>query len=431
MSRLRRQGAWAVLDQVLSSGTNFLPALLLARVLGPTGFGVFSLAFLSWFGALAVVRSALMQPYTLAASSLEGDAWRDVTRRAGGAVVLAGFAWGVIFAVVAAAVGLSSDIGRALLVVAVLAPGLVLQEFWRVAAFSASRARTAAANDFCWAVCQVVAFGALLVIGDVTVAGSLIAWGVGAWVAAGLGAVQLSVTPTMNRAALHWARQRAALGAWFTATSTTFTMGILGVAVIVAAQTGNSGLGLFRTVQNLFGPVQLLTIGAESVFLPHLVRAIQRAGDDGVGESRRYSFLMTAAVTAYGLALLAAAHTVLTGVFGSEFAPATVLVLPTLIAFSIDAVASGAQLQLRAQARGARLLVAQLAATGTRLIAVAALAAAFGLRGAAWGLVAGSAIGAVVAWIQVALAVRREPGRGAGARSTPPVELQLAARTDL
>ena len=59
-------------------------------------------------------------------------------------------------------VGVSSSLGQAFLAVAVLAPGLALQEFWRVASFAAQRARTAAANDLFWAIGQVAAFAFVL-----------------------------------------------------------------------------------------------------------------------------------------------------------------------------------------------------------------------------------------------------------------------------
>src|SRR4051794_18347281 len=95
---LRREGAWAMVDQILSSGTNFVPSLLLARVLGPSDFGTFSLAFLAWFLTLSVIRSALMQPYTLAASSLSQRDWRELTSRAAGSVVIAGGIASIFFA---------------------------------------------------------------------------------------------------------------------------------------------------------------------------------------------------------------------------------------------------------------------------------------------------------------------------------------------
>lgn len=409
LSSLRRQGIWAVVDQALSSGTNFVPSLLLARVLGPASYGAFSLAFLAWFGALTLITSALMQPYTLAAASVEGTVWRDVTKRASGAVLIAGAICGGVFAIAGAVIGTSSGLGRALLAIAILAPGLALQEFWRVASYAASRARTAAANDAYWAIGQIIAFGLLLWHGHPTVAESLFAWGAGAWLAAVIGIWQLSVMPRADLAAVRWARKRGAISAWFTLTSMTYTVGLLIVAVIIAAKLGNTDLGLYRAVQNLFGPIQLLTIGAQAVFLPHLVRRIQRASSDGFREALSYSLLMAGSVTAYGLVMLLAAPTILTKVFGPSFAPAKVLVLPAVLAYIFDASNIGAALQLRAHARGKQLAAAQLVATLTRLVAVAALASTSGLLGAAWGLVIGSGGGAVTFW-----AVTRGAGRRHG-----------------
>jgi O-antigen/teichoic acid export membrane protein len=425
VSKLREQGAWAVADQVLSSGTNFVPALLLARVLGPADYGSFSLAFLAWFSTLALLTAALMQPYTIAASALEGAEWRDVTRRASGAVVMAATVIGVIFATVGVAVGASTSLGQALLVLALLAPGLALQEFWRVASFAAARARTATANDGVWVLGQVCAFAVLLARGDATVAGCLFAWGIGAIGAAMVGVFQLGVVPTVSRSALRWAREWASLGAWFTVVTTIFTVGSLAVAVIIAAQTGNAGLGRFRAVQNLFGPIQLITIGAESVFLPHLVRSIRANQHTVFRESRYYSLLMAGAVAAYGLAVLVGAHLLLTKVFGPGFAPASVLVLPTMIAFVLDAAVSGASLQLRARAMGGRLVISQLAATVTRVGAVALLAGVGGLRAATWGLVIGSGVGFVVFWLQISL-VRTQQRHTSAERARPARDLPFA-----
>jgi O-antigen/teichoic acid export membrane protein len=426
LSTLRRQGSWAVADQALSSGTNFVPIILLARYLGPAGYGNFSLVFLSWFGALALIRSALMQPFTLAAASTTGAVWKSIAKRASGAVVLAGLVSGGVFVVVAAIVGVSTDLGKGMLVVAVLAPGLALQEFWRIAAYSASRARTAFANDAVWALGQVVAFSILLWRGNVTVTGSLVAWGAGAVLAAAVGVVQLSVLPRIDTAAIRWAREWAAVGAWFTLVSATFTVGALTVAIVIAAQTGSEGLGLFRTVQNLFGPVQLLTIGAESAFLPYLVRTIKNKGGNGVAESRQYSLLMAGAVGVYGIVMLVAAYSVLTRVFGPEFASASVLVFPTMVAFVLDAAASGASLRLRAGAMGRPLFVAQLLATIARVGAVAVLATAGGLRAGVWGLVVGSGVGCVAMWAQVARGARQEVVLPEADASPLTPQLQLA-----
>ncbi len=76
----------------------------------------------------------------------------------------------------------------ALVAVAVLAPD------WRSSGVLARRLHSLRsgrerppANDLFWAVGQVVAFGFVLTSGRVTVAGGVLAWGAGAWLAAGIG----------------------------------------------------------------------------------------------------------------------------------------------------------------------------------------------------------------------------------------------------
>ncbi|MGO9874300.1 MAG: hypothetical protein ACLPVY_10920 [Acidimicrobiia bacterium] len=401
----------------------------MARVLGPRDFGTFSLAFLAWFGALSVVVSALMQPYTLAASASEGAVWRDITRSASGAVVLAGATFGIIFAAVGTVIGLSSDLGRSLLVIALLAPGLALQEFWRVASFSASRARTAAANDGYWALGQFVAFGILLATKRPTAPQCLIAWGAGAWLAAGLGVVQLSVMPRVNLAAVRWARKWGRIGAWFTLASGSFSVSMLIVAVIIGADFDRAAVGLFRTVQLLFGPVQLFTIAAGAVFMPHLVRVIKTTSATGSKLVVHFSILMAGLIAGYGLVLLLASHFVLVTLFGAAYAGAGALVLPMLLSYTIDASCSGADAHLRVREKGGRIVVVQLMASAARMCAVAVLASVDGLRGAVWGLVVGSLVCAVAYWGQVLLTSSRKTEHENGNQPPQSCETRIPDRT--
>ena len=415
-NELRRQGTWAIVDQIFSSGTNFVPSLILARLLGPQSYGTFSLAFLAWFLALSVIRSAFMQPYTLAASPLEQVEWRELTSRASGIVVAAGLAATLVFAIAGLVVGISSELGRSLGAVGVLAPGLALQEFWRAASFSSRRARTAAANDLYWAIGQTLAFAVVLLTTHITAAESLMAWGAGAWLAAALGLVQLSVKPRIDQASVQLARQWLRVGVWFTGANVSFSAGLLGVAAIVAAESGNHELGLFRMVQgNLFGPVQLVLIAVQSVFLPYMVRSIRSTRTASLGAAFRFSAAIAVAVAAYGGALKLVAPVVLVHVFGSAFEPAAILVVPMLVAFTIDAAGEGPAVLLRAQARGRGLLIAQVAAAVTRMLAVIFLLRAYGIIGAAWGLAIGSAVSTVLFWILVTNgAFNQRPARPVG-----------------
>jgi O-antigen/teichoic acid export membrane protein/O-antigen ligase len=411
---LRRQGAWAFVDQVLSSGTNFVPSLLMARLLVPHDYGTFSLAYLAWFGALAIVVSGLMQPYTLASSAHQGEAWRDITRDASGAVVIAGSVCSVVFIAVAVIAGATSTLGLSFLAIALLAPALALQEFWRVASFAASQAKTAAANDGYWAIGQIVAFGILLLTKHPTAPQCLLAWGAGAWLAAGLGVHQLSVMPRVNLAAVRWARKWGRIGAWFTLAGTSFSLSMLIVAVIIGADFDRTAVGLFRIVQLLFGPVQLFTVAAGAVFMPHLVRVIKATAANALRLVVLFSVLLASLFTVYGLVLLVSAHFVLVTFFGRAYAGAGALVLPMLISYAIDGASSGADAHLRVRELGGRIATVQVAASVARVSGVAVLASFYGLRGAVWGLVVGSAVVAVAYWTQVLITSRRTADRLVG-----------------
>ena len=114
----------------------------------------------------------------------------------------------------------------------------------------------------------------------------------------------------MSRTTAHTARELVRVGGWFSGANGIFSAGMFGVAAIVAVVAGNHDLGLFRMVQgNLFGPVQIVIIAAESVFMPHLVHAIRATSISGLRESLYYSLLITAAVGAYGLTLNSALRT--------------------------------------------------------------------------------------------------------------------------
>ena len=399
---LRRQGTWALADQIFSSGTNFVPSLILARVLGPQDYGTFSLAFLAWFLALSVIRSAFMQPYTLAASSLEPSAWRELTSRASGVVLAAGVITTAVFAGGGLIAGISSELGRSLVAVAILAPGLALQEFWRVASFASRQAKTAAANDFYWAIGQTLAFVVALATTRITAAESLLAWGAGAWLAAALGVKQLSVKPSIGRHTPHLAREWLGVGGWFTGANVIFSAGLFGTAAIVAAEVGDHGLGLFRMVEgNLFGPVQLVLIAAASVFVPHLVRSVRDSGSTGLKAAVRYSSGIAVTVAGYGGLLLLVAPVLLSHVFGKAFEPAAALVLPMLVAFTVDAAGNGAPLLLQVQRRGKRLVAMQLAATSAQIVAVILLVRPYGVLGAAWGFAIGSGVATILGWVLV------------------------------
>jgi len=80
---------WGLLDQALSSLTNFALTFTAARSLDPHAFGGFSLAFAAYLLALGFSRSVGSEPLVVRFSGAREEEWRAAVREAAG-MALAG-----------------------------------------------------------------------------------------------------------------------------------------------------------------------------------------------------------------------------------------------------------------------------------------------------------------------------------------------------
>ena len=207
-------GAWALCDQVLSSGTNFAVGIIIARSLGPAGLGSFALAFGGWLVMSSFLRAFITQPYMVTASGAGEREWREDTASAAGAQLMLGIAAGIGLLIAGIVVGPTGPTGSALVAVGVFAAPLAIQDFWRFAAFSRRMPRKAAANDGVWALVQAAALGALIATDTLTAATAMSAWGLGGLAGALVGMAQFRLWPRPGRDMRSWIRHHAAFGGW-------------------------------------------------------------------------------------------------------------------------------------------------------------------------------------------------------------------------
>ena len=99
---LRRLG-WGVGDQAVSSASNFVLGVVVARSLGPEGFGAFSLAYLTYAFVLNAMRGVATDPLVVRFSAAPTDVWR----RAVAASTATAAAIGLLAGVVCVLVGLA------------------------------------------------------------------------------------------------------------------------------------------------------------------------------------------------------------------------------------------------------------------------------------------------------------------------------------
>jgi len=153
-----RRAAWGVADQAVSSLTNFAVLVVAARALDLEEFGALALALAAYSVALGVTRALSGEPLTVCYSATSVERTASEARGALATAGAAGVLCGVVFALVGAVLG--GSVGTALLVLAVVVPGLVIQDTWRFVFFAMGRARAACVNDTVW----LVVLGILLVV---------------------------------------------------------------------------------------------------------------------------------------------------------------------------------------------------------------------------------------------------------------------------
>jgi hypothetical protein len=394
---------WGLGDQALSSLTNFLVSLLVAREVGIEQLGVFSLVFATYLLALGISRSLNSDPLLVRYSAAEPQRWRQGTAMAGGGALGFGVIAGAACAIAGAVVG--GLLGTALIVLGVSLPGLLLQDAWRFAFIAAGRSFHAFLNDLIWAVVLIPVLVILVVTGHSSVIEFQLAWGGAAGVAALVGIVQAGLCPWPVNPLAWWRRHRdlnARYLAEFLAIGGASQLNSYGVNAVA----GLAAVGALRAGEILMGPVHVLFMGGNVV----AVAEGARIGRESPSRLARMSLLVSAAMSIaaalWGLVLILLPDSIGTRLLGPTWYAAASVVVPYVLLTVGLTASAGPQSGLRALAAARRGLRARLVASPLMLVGAIGGAVLGGAAGAAWGMAAGNWVGAAVWWWQFRLAVR-------------------------
>jgi len=278
-----------VADQALSSLTNFLLAVVLARELTPEGFGATSITFAVYLLGLNVSRSLTTEPLTVRHSHLERSAWARPTAAALGAATLTGVLSMVILLVAGAII--AGPVGGSLAALAIMMPGLLLQDAWRFAFFAAGKPRDAFLNDFLWLVFMVLTLWVALGSGSPEPWPYVLAWGLAGALAGLAGIAQARLLPAPQLTA-EWFRGHRDLASRYAAEAIVLTGAAQLRLVIVGAVGGLAMAGAIRAGQVILGAIHPLTYGVQLTAVP-----------DAVGTARRDLARLTPLVVRLGVLL--------------------------------------------------------------------------------------------------------------------------------
>ena len=171
-ARVLGRAGGALVDQVLSSGTQLLLIVLVARQADPTTFGAVSLALLTHGSSCR--SCAGVGEVVLLRCRDDRSAARSEGCRGLFLALLAGMVAALGLGGASAVVG--GQVGHFLLVMVLAAPPVYLQDVLRYVAYGAGRVQDAIVGDAVWLVVQVAVSAIVLASGDATPTRLVLAW---------------------------------------------------------------------------------------------------------------------------------------------------------------------------------------------------------------------------------------------------------------
>ncbi|MEU1850899.1 hypothetical protein ABZ499_16870 [Streptomyces sp. NPDC019990] len=396
--------SWGLADQAASSMSNFAVGVYVARSLGVTAFGVFSLAWVTYGVVLNVARGLATDPLVVRFSGVPDASWRGAVARSAGTALGVGAAIGAVCLVVGPALG--GHVGSAFTALGVVLPGLLLQDAWRFSFFAAGAGRKAFVNDVLWGVALVPAMVVAARVG--TVAAFVLAWGVSAAVAAAYGCLQSGIRPRPGQAR-GWLREQRDLGYRYLAENVSLSGASQLRAYGLGAIAGVGAVGAVRGTELLLGPFLAVLMGLSLVTVPEAARVLRQA------PQRLGTFCLllgggqAAAALLWGGALLLMPDRLGELVLGGVWHSAAQLIVPVTLGVAGAGLGTGAAAGLRALGAARRSLRSQLFASACYVTGGLGGAVAAGTAGSAWGVAAATVGGSAVWWLHLRSALRERP----------------------
>ncbi len=392
-----RRGTWVVLDQALSSFTNFALSLLVLRFSSPRQFGAFSVALMAYTFALMTFRALGGEPQVVRLSDVPRAEWRQATQATTGLALVLGAVGSVVLLMVAFLIG--GPVAAALVPLAATLPGLLLQDAWRFAFFAAGTPRAAFKNDLVWMLAQVAFVGWAAGAGGHDVAVFVLAWGTAATLSGLVGLGQAGIAPNPVEA-WSWLSEHKDLGPRFLAEFLVDSGSSQLMLIVVGAISGLDALGALNGARVLLGPVNLVYLGALGFAVPEGVRLARQSPHRlYVAVKGLASFLPLLALTCAGVVFLLPAG-VGRLVVGEMWPRVQPILLYTALWVAASGVSLAARVGLRVRADSRRSLAAR-ASLAPLILAGGTTGAILGdAVGAAAGLAVAHSVGAVIHWRQ-------------------------------
>jgi O-antigen/teichoic acid export membrane protein len=393
--------SWGLADQAACSLSNFAVGIYVARELGLTAFGVFSLAWATYGVVLNVSRGLATDPLVVRFSGVSVASWRGAVARSSGTALGVGIAIGAVCLVAGLAAG--GRVGSAYASLGVILPALLLQDAWRFSFFAAGTGKKAFLNDLTWDIALIPAMVVAARVG--TVPAFLLAWGASAAVAAVFGCFQSGIRPRLT-GARDWLREQRDLGYRYLVENVSLSGAYQLRAWGLSAIIGVSAVGVVRGAELLLGPFYAVLTGLALVTVAEAGRVLRRAPHRLGMFCLLLSVGQAAAALLWGGALLLMPDRFGQLLLGGVWHSASALIVPATLSVAGASLGIGATAGLRALGAARLSLRVQLFASACYAVGGIGGAVMGGTVGSAWGVAAATISSSAVWWLQLRSALR-------------------------
>lgn len=406
MKRFAHSRYVTILDQIVSSLSNFALVALVAGVATTAEFGLFSLGYVLLLFFLGFQR-ALVGEVLLVRFSKTGERPAGVDDSAAGVSV----AVGVVSAIALAVCGVLAG-GDPLMwtVLAVAGPLVFVQDIVRYILIARARSGHALVSDTVWAVVALPVMVWLVAV-------SAPAWTVAAaWTGGGVIAmiVAIAYARVVPRpvAGARWIVANRDIAVRFSGEYASLNLSNTVVWFFLAGPLGVAGVAALRGASLLFSPLNTAFNAVRIAVVPDLVRS--RGSGRYRSRLRETALILTAICVAWSGVVLLLPDELGRLVLGATWDVAADLRWP----YAVQGLAMVAYTALLAHFRAAARHTSSTAMrgflAGATLVLPMALAFAMAAAGAAWGFAAAVAVSVVVGLVWETRARRRERRRGPG-----------------
>lgn len=291
-----KSGYWAVFDQGVISVGNFAAAIILARNISPSEFGVYTVGFIFLHLLRAVQDGLVIQPMNTFGAIMDVEEFRSfVSGNAIIQILIAGIKAGVavLIGVLLKSIGFS-DFGEIAINLWFVFITWEVQQFIRLIFYARDSIPAALLNTILANGIRFIILVYLLQNNELTgiVGLNAIAWGSLASIL--LGVIQASKFWTVNIQGLKEIWQKNwHFGKWIMGGSIATWIAGEVYPILAAGTIGFAAAGAYRALQNIVAPIHVILRATDTFFTPRASREFHRNNIQGLKRQLRFIYGFT------------------------------------------------------------------------------------------------------------------------------------------